>query len=53
LIIAGIGAAGKFVQDYRDEQLAYKDAIMRDYISKHPELFEQPRKFINFVTIFS
>jgi NADH-ubiquinone oxidoreductase subunit b14.5b (NDUFC2) len=44
VIVPGFGFAGHWVQGYRDEKLAMKDAVMRDYISKNQELFELPRK---------
>jgi hypothetical protein len=44
ILVPAFGYSGHWVQGYRDEKLAMKDAVMRDYISKNPELFEYPRK---------
>lgn len=44
ITVPAFGFAGKWMQDYRDQKLAMKDAVMRDYISKNVEFFELPRK---------
>nr|CAH7729246.1 unnamed protein product [Callosobruchus chinensis] len=35
----GLGAIGKFMDDYRDKNFAERDAVYRHYIQLHPEDF--------------
>ncbi|XP_059488134.1 NADH dehydrogenase [ubiquinone] 1 subunit C2 [Neocloeon triangulifer] len=51
LIIAAFGGAGKYLQDYRDRKLAERDAILRHYITLHPEDFELPPR-VKYADVF-
>ncbi|CAB3362603.1 Hypothetical predicted protein [Cloeon dipterum] len=42
IIVASLAGAGRLLQDYRDKRLAQRDAVLRHYISLHPEDFELP-----------
>lgn len=41
--VAGL-AIGHYANSVRDEQLRKRDALMRDYVARHPERFYQPPK---------
>ncbi|XP_063914354.1 NADH dehydrogenase [ubiquinone] 1 subunit C2 [Zophobas morio] len=41
LVTAGGAAIGKYVDDYRNEYLAERDAVFRHYVDLHPEDFPE------------
>ncbi|RZB73445.1 NDUF C2 domain containing protein [Asbolus verrucosus] len=51
LITGGCAAVGKYVDDYRNDYLAERDAAFRHYIQLHPEDFPDFSKLIFQVSV--
>jgi NADH dehydrogenase (ubiquinone) 1 subunit C2 len=43
-ILTGIGGflAGYYIDQYRNQYLAERDAVLRNYLERHPEDFPEP-----------
>ncbi|KAG5886428.1 hypothetical protein JTB14_035720 [Gonioctena quinquepunctata] len=46
-VAAGAAGIGKIIDDYRNQYLADRDAVLRHYVQLHPEdfLVHEPKKF--------